>query len=163
MGDRSDRLAAEFEAAQRGLIDLVESLDDEQWRKVGANYPEQLNGEDEGRSVGVIAYHVAAGGPYIMGRIEATMRGEPLPPANFADANARQAEKHRDVTRDEVLRKLREDLPAIAASIRAIPDERLDEAVETAAGPMTPAQRIERVLIGHLRMHRGSIEAAIRS
>src|SRR5690348_11463116 len=113
MGERGERLAAQFEEAQRAMIELVESLDGEQWKKTGANYPQRMNEEDEDRSVGVIAYHVAAGGPYIMGRIEASLRGDPLPPPRFADANARQAEEHRDVTRDEVLQQLRADLPVI--------------------------------------------------
>jgi len=45
--------------------------------------------------------------------------------------------------------------------VRAIPDNQLDVQRETPAGPMSAAQRVERVLIGHMNQHKGSIEAAI--
>ena len=45
--------------------------------------------------------------------------------------------------------------------MRAIPEDQQDQERETPAGPMSVAQRLERVLIGHLKMHQGSIEAAV--
>jgi len=42
-----------------------------------------------------------------------------------------------------------------------MPDEKLDIARELPSGTMTVQQRIERVLIGHLQGHQGSIEATI--
>ena len=160
MGDRSDDLARRFEAAQQAFIDLLQSLPDEQWRKVGANYPQKLNDEDERRSVGVIAHHVAINGPFIMRRIEAAVSGRALPPVDdFRASNARHAEEQRDVGREEVLRVLGETKSQIAGDIRGIPDEKLEVPYETPVGPMTPVQRIERVLIGHIKMHQGSIEA----
>jgi hypothetical protein len=66
------------------------------------------------------------------------------------------------VTKDEVLRLLRASKPRISTAVRAIPDDQLDVQRNTPAGPMSAAQRVERVLIGHMKQHQGSIEAAIR-
>lgn len=49
----------------------------------------------------------------------------------------------------------------IAGAVRAIPDDQLDMVLETPVGPMSVQQRLERVLIGHLKGHQLSIEAAI--
>jgi hypothetical protein len=45
--------------------------------------------------------------------------------------------------------------------VRSIPDDQLDIERSTPAGPMSAAARVERVLIGHLKQHQGSIEGAI--
>jgi hypothetical protein len=159
---RSAKFAEDYEAAQDAFIRLVESLRDEQWELVGKNYPQRINEEDERRTVGVIAHHAAESGPFIMDRITKMSRGEKLaPPGNFKDVNATHAAEHRECTREEVLQILRESKPRIAAAVRAIPDDQLDQERETPAGPMSVAQRLERVLIGHLKMHQGSIEAAL--
>jgi hypothetical protein len=161
----------QFETALEEFIRLIESLTDEQWPRVGRNYPQRLNDEDENRPVGVIAHHVAISTDEIMGRIQAMVDGRPLPPPGssqlrqalqeVASENARHAADHAGVTKEEVLRLLREQQPWIAAALRAIPDDQLDQSSGTPVGPMSVAQRIERVLIGHMRMHQGSIEAAI--
>lgn len=158
---RSSRYAAQFEAAQDDFIRLVESLSDEQWRKVGRNFPERLNDEDEGRPVGVIADHVAQTQPLIVGRIESMLAGKVPTPVDFRAINARHAAEHAGVTQADVLARLRENKPKIAGSVRSIPDSQLDMMRETPVGPMSIAQRLERVLIGHIQAHAGSIKAAI--
>jgi hypothetical protein len=160
-GPRAAQYAAQFEAAQQEFISLVESLTDEQWRRVGRNYPQRFGDEDEGRMVGVIAHHVAISGPLIIDRIERMLDGRPLPQVDFRVSNAKHAEEHADVTREEVLTALRKTEPEIAAAVRAIPDSQLDESRDTPAGPMSVAMRLERVLVGHLKGHQGSIEAAL--
>jgi hypothetical protein len=159
--NRAAQYAAAFEAAQAEFIRLVESLADEQWRRLGRNFPQRLNDEDEQRSVGVIAHHVAMNTPWIMDRIQRMLEGRPLPPADFQVLNAQHAAEHSDVSKEEVLRLLREQKGVIAAAIRAIPDDQLDQSRDTPVGPMSVAQRLERVLIGHMKAHQGSIEAAI--
>lgn len=159
---RSAQYAAAFEAAQQDFIKLVESLSDQQWGRVGKNFPQRINEEDEGRPVGVIAHHVAVSGPYIVERTQLMAEGKPLPPPrDFREVNAEHAAEHANVSRDEVVRMLRETLPRIAAAVRAIPDDQLDQTRDTPAGPMSVAMRLERVLIGHIKIHQGSIEAAI--
>jgi hypothetical protein len=160
---RSARYASEFEAAQDEFIRLVESLSDADWRATGKNYPQRMNEEDEGRPVGVIAHHVATSGPFIIDRIQAMLEGRPMPPLDFRVANARHASEHANVTKDEVLRVLKDTRPQIATAVRAIPDDQLDQMRETPVGPWSVAQRLERVLVGHIKAHQGSIEAAIGS
>jgi DinB superfamily len=159
---RSAEFAYRFEAAQDEFIRLVESLNEEQWKRVGKNFPQRVNDEDEGRTAGVIAHHVATSGPFILERIKLMTEGKPLPaPGDFRELNARHAAENRNVTRDEVLKVLRDTKGPIAATVRAIPDDQLDQQRETPVGPMSVAQRLERVLIGHIKMHQGSIEAAL--
>ncbi len=158
---RSEQYAQQFEAAQDEFIRLVESLNDEQWQLTGKNFPQRINDEDEGRPVGVIAHHVATNGDYITQRIQTMLAGGPLAPINQRAMNSEHARSHAGVTRDEVLRLLRGSRSRIADAVRAIPDDQLDIERSTPAGPMSAAQRVERVLIGHLKQHQGSIEAAI--
>lgn len=158
---RSSRLAAEFEAVHDAFIRLVESLTEDQWHLVGVNHPKRMNDEDEGRPLGVIAHHVATSGDWIMNRIQGILEDRPLQPVDFREVNAKHADEHAEVTRKEVLSVLREGGPRLAAAVRAIPDEQLDQARGTPAGPMSIAQRVEMVLIGHIQAHQGSIETTI--
>jgi hypothetical protein len=160
--DRSDQYAQQFEAAQDEFIRLVESLNDEQWHLNGKNFPQRINDEDEGRPVAVIAHPVATNGDYITERIQTMLAGGPLAPINQREVNAEHARSHAGVTKDEVLRLLRASKGRIANAVRSIPDDQLDIERNTPVGPMSAAQRVERVLIGHLKQHQGSIEAAIK-
>ena len=160
-GPRVTRYADDWVAAHREFAQFVESLSDEQWHMAGKNFPEQINGEDESRSIGVIAHHVADTEPFIIDRIYLMLEGKPLPRVDFHDVNARHSASHSDVTRGDVLDLLRSNEQSIPPRVRAIPDEALDVEHQTPVGPATIAQRLERTLIGHLKMHEGSIRAAL--
>ena len=160
---RSGRLADQFEAALEGFIGKVESLSSEQWRMRGKNTPGmRINDEDEARPLGVIAHHVAVNQKVIMGRIQAVLHDAPTPPANFKEINKRHANEYADTTKADVVTLLRSSGSQIVTDLRAIPDEKLDVERELpSGGTMTVEQRIERVLIGHIQGHQGSIEATI--
>jgi len=159
---RSTRLADEFEAAQKSFIALVESLSDEQWRMPGVNTPvPRMNDEDESRTVGVIAHHVANTQPWIMGRIRAIIEDGPTPPVDFKVINAEHAIEHARATKAEVLAMLEENMRRICDEVRAIRDDLLDKERQLPTGTMTVGQRIGRVLIGHMGAHQASIEATI--
>ena len=159
---RSAGLADQFEAAQQSFINLVESLRDEQWRMRGVNTPElRQNDEDESRPVGVIAHHVASTQPWIMGRIRAIIEDGPTPRVDFKIINAEHAVEHASATKPEVLGLLRRNLHRITDEVRMIPDHMLDKERQLPTGVMTVQQRIERVLIGHMKAHQASIEATI--
>src|SRR5712691_10667152 len=137
---------------------LVESLTEEKWRIRGVNTPElRQNDEDESRPVGVIAHHVASTQPWIMSRIRAIIEDEPTPPVDFTIINA----EHAGATKAEVAGMLQQNLHRITAEVRAIPDHMLDKERQLPTGVMTVQQRIERVLIGHMKAHQASIEATI--
>ena len=159
---RSAGLADQFKAAQESFINLVESLTDEQWRMRGVNAPElRQNDEDESRPVGVIAHHVAATQPWIMGRIRAIIEDGPTPPVDFKIINAKHAVEHAGATKAEVVGMLQQNLHRITDEVRVIPDHMLDKERQLPTGVMTVQQRIERVLIGHMKAHQASIEATI--
>ncbi|MHB8588600.1 MAG: DinB family protein [Candidatus Dormibacteraceae bacterium] len=158
---RSALLADQYEAAHDEFVRLVESLDDNQWLLAGKNFPQRIDNEDEGRPLGVIAHHVATNGDWITERIQTMLVGGPLAPVNMRAINSEHARSHANVTKDEVLRLLRASRGRIANAVRAIPDDQLDIQRSTPAGPMSAAQRVEKVLIGHMKQHQGSIEAAI--
>ena len=159
---RSGRLADQFEAANENFIRAVEALTSDQWRMRGRNTPGmRINDEDEARPLGVIAHHVAVNQDVIMGRIQAVLHDAPTAPVDFKQVNAKHANEYADTTKAEVLSLMRKSGDQIAKDLRAIPDEKLDKARELPSGRMTVEQRIERVLIGHLQTHQGSIEATI--
>lgn len=159
---RSGRLADEFEAALESFIRVVESMTNEQWRMRGKNTPGQrINDEDEARPLGVIAHHVAVNQDVIMDRIQLVLHDQPTPQVDFKQVNAKHANEYADTTKAEVLALLRSSGEQIARDLRAIPDDKLDKARELPSGKMTVEQRIERVLIGHIQGHQGSIEATI--
>jgi hypothetical protein len=159
---RAGLLADRFEAAHEHFMQVVESLTPDQWRMRGRNTPGQrINDEDEARPVGVIAHHVAVNEKVIMGRIQAFLHDAAVPPLDIKQMNARHANEYADTTKAEVLSVLRNSGDQIVKDLRAISDEMLDKAQELPSGKMTVHQRIERVLIGHIQGHQGSIEATI--
>jgi hypothetical protein len=89
------------------------------------------------------------------------MRDQQAPPLDFKQINARHANEYADTTKAQVLTILHDSGDQIAKNLRSIPDEKLDIAQELPSGKMTVQQRIERVLIGHIQGHQGSIEATI--
>jgi DinB superfamily len=161
-GVTGEEYARRFEQEQQRLIDLIEPLTEAEWSKVGANYPQRMNDEDEQRPVGVIAHHVAVSCEAILDRIVAAADGRPpAPVSDFRASNADHARDNAGVTKEEVLELLRRQTSHVTARLRELDDQQLERTTETRVGPMTVAQRIERVLIGHVTMHRGSIEAAL--
>jgi hypothetical protein len=158
---RSAQLADQYESAHDEFFRLVESLNTDQWHLAGKNFPQRIDNEDEGRPLGVIAHHVATNGDWITERIQTMLVGGPLAPVNMREINSEHARSHANVTKDEVLRLLRASKGRIANAVRAIPDDQLDIQRSTPAGPMSAAERVEKVLIGHLKQHQGSIETAI--
>lgn len=159
---RAEDLAQRFETAAAAFGQLVESLSEQQWRMTGRNHPTiRVGDEDEGRPVGVIAYHTANSMRNQLGWVAQMARGEqPAPPDR--GANARQAVEKADVEKPEVLALLREQAPRVAAMIRGFGAAELDRRAQTIAGQMSVAETVERVVIGHVRWHQGSIEATIR-
>ena len=159
---RSGSLTDQFETTLRNFVRVVEPLNSEQWRMRGSNTPGmRINEEDEARPVGVIAHHVAVNLKVIMSRIETAMREQQAPALDFKQMNARHANEYTDTTKAQVLSLLEDSGRQIAGNLRSIPDEKLDIAQELPSGKMTAQQRIERVLIGHIQGHQGSIEATI--
>lgn len=157
----ADALVARFDRAVDDFRALVERLDENQWTRGGVNAPgPRIFPEDEDRPVGVIAWHVAAWLPRHTDLMRARLSGEqPMVDANAI--NAEEASEHAGVGRPEVLERLAAEAPRVHAFIAGIADEELERSWETRVGRMDLRTAIERVLIGHVDMHRASIEATI--
>lgn len=154
MASRAESLARQFEETNAAVIRTVEGLSEAQWR---------MPCPHEGRTVVVVAYHVALSHAPILDAIQTLAAGQPLPPVTMAmiDArNAQEAEQHAACTRAETSDLLRRNGQAAAAALRALSDEQLAR-TGTLLGQETSARQIaEGILIGHPRQHLASIQAA---
>jgi uncharacterized damage-inducible protein DinB len=152
MSERARSLADEFERANNELIGTVEGISDGNWRAKTAV---------EGWTVGVVAHHVAEGHKAIAALVHRIATGQPvaLDMAALDRANAEHARQHANCTKPETLALLRQHGAKAAETVRDLSDAQLDR-VGGSMG-MTAAQVIERILIGHVREHRGSIRAAL--
>ena len=155
MSERARHLAQQFEQANHALIATVDRLSDDQWR---AKTP------GDGRSVGVVAHHVAEGHKGIAGLAGAIAHGQPVPPLTMDmihQGNATHAAQHAHCTKAETLALLRQNGAAAAATVRGLGETELDRTATLPLGTMSASQVIERILIGHVHDHHGSIQKAI--
>jgi hypothetical protein len=76
--------------------------------------------------------------------------------------NAEHAKQFANCTRDETLVLLRKNAAGAASTVRGLSDDQLDRSAPLLGGPpMTAQQVIERVLIGHVQEHHGSIRTTL--
>jgi uncharacterized damage-inducible protein DinB len=147
---RAVELERRFAAANGDVIAFVQGLTDDDWCAPC---------EREGRSVGQVVEHIAAGHLIIGGIVEAMALGSPLPvaarrtQATGARYNARQAARFADRSRKDGLRSLRRNGGIVARFLASLTDEQLDRAIDTAEGPITTRDEIEHGLIGHALGH----------
>lgn len=150
---RAERLASAFERVNTEVAAAVAGCTDADWQRPCLS---------EGRSVAVVAYHIANGYAFARDVAEASAAGTDLPPhigrnaEQAAHINAIQAEEQANCTRAEVLALLDRNATAVAAFIRGLTDAQLDRAPGFPLGATTQAI-IERVVIGHARGHLGKI------
>ena len=125
--------------------------------------------EDEGRSVGVLAHHIAGGYRAEMEGMEAVLRGQPLPPIyqsreNLNRFNARYAQEHAQCTKAETLELLRRHGAEMARFIRTLSAEDLQRSAPfPLAGDVTWSiqQWLEYVVVPHPQGHLKSIRAVL--
>jgi uncharacterized damage-inducible protein DinB len=156
MGQKSQALAEQFEQANRQMTATIERCSDAQWKTKtsGETWP-----------VGVVAHHVAQSHEGISGLVHMIATGQQLPPMTMDminQGNAEHAKKFANVTREETLALLKKNGAAAASAVRGLSDEQLDRSAPVLGGsPMTAQQVIERILIGHVKEHHGSIQAVV--
>jgi hypothetical protein len=155
MSERARTLAHQLEQANHALIATIEGLTDAQWH---AKTP------GDGRSVGVVAHHVATSHKTVAGLATAIAHGQTVPPITMEmihQGNAAHAAQHANCTKAETLALLRQNGAAAVATVRGFGDAELDRTVTLPIGPMSVAQVVERVLTGHAQQHHGTIKQAI--
>ncbi len=158
MSERASALAATFEQANDAVISAVEGCTEDQLRNV-------CNGE--GWSVAVAAHHIATAHASFAELLRQVANGRDVPAITMEmidAANARHAEEHASIGRNEILTALRTNGAAAAATIRDLSDEQLNRTapISFAGGaPWSAADIIERTLVGHALGHGQSIREAV--
>lgn len=158
MATQAEALAAEVAGANEALIDAVRQCSDEDWRRHSAS---------EGRSVGVLAHHVALAYGPIAGMAQAVADGQAprLPSQDQLDEmNAHHAAEAAHVGREETADLLRRNGTAAATLVRGLSDAQLARTFTGFGGQeWTVAQFIESAVVGHPRQHLASIQDALGS
>ncbi|MGD9892528.1 MAG: DinB family protein [Dehalococcoidia bacterium] len=157
MSTRSQTLAEQFDQANTAAIAAIESFSDAQWRATS---------RDEGWPVGFVAWHIGDAPFIVMDLVTIVANGRQLPPMTaeqLDEINAQKLAAHAGAGKTETIDQLRRNGATIAAGIHALSDEQLDR---TAALPMvggrslSAQQLIEAGIIGHIRGHLASMQAA---
>lgn len=154
---RAAELAAALDATNLELIQLVRGCSDEQWRTLA-------NDEGDGRSVGVIAHHVAHGHLDTIEWMETALRGEPIEAtlAIQAELNARHAETYHDVERDVTAALLEENGRRLRERIERLTDEELARAGHhVGAGRDMTVEAFAALGQRHVAGHLGTIRKAL--
>jgi uncharacterized damage-inducible protein DinB len=156
-------LSRRFATANEAAIAFVQTLSDDEWRSPCAR---------EGRTVGQVVEHIAAGHLVIGGIVEAMAFGRPLPVAARRTAqtgarfNARQAAGFAGHSRQQGLRALRRNGRVIERFLATLTDEQLARPIDTIGGPVTTEQEIQDGLFRHLSVHfeavRESVEGTVQ-
>jgi len=116
---QQETAARELEAAARELEDFIRECPDEAWTKASPN---------DGRTVGSIAYHCAAGNDVALGWICQVLARRPvLETADSHNAhNAAEAQRSAGVSKDEVSTALARTTELAAHFVRSMTDEELE-------------------------------------
>jgi len=143
MSKRAIDLADRFKAFNNELIAFVKNCSDEDWRRVcpGEQWP-----------VGVVARHIAASHYGALSLAKMMVAGENLPELTegvIDQLNSKHAERHRNCTKDEVLKTLRENGTSVAEYVAGLGDTDLDRTghIAAAGGDMTTEQLIANIII----------------
>src|SRR5580765_2880065 len=128
MSERAQTLAQQLEQANHDLIRTIEGLTDAQWH---AKTP------GDGRSVGVVAHHVATSHKAVAGLAKAIAHGQSVPNITMDMIHQGNAAQHAHCTKAETLALLRQHGAAAVATVRAFGDGELDRTVTFPMGTLT--------------------------
>jgi hypothetical protein len=159
---KSEALAGDLESAYSEFADYAEGLSPEEWQAIAANHPEITAGEDEERSVGVVAHHLGDSLPLLVERAFMLASGEPIEamgPGEVDAVNRRHAAANPAPDQVETLAMLRDNAQRAAALVRSLSDEQLERPGQGEMSRWTAERLIRRVVIGHVTWHEGSIKA----
>ncbi|HEX3721223.1 MAG TPA: DinB family protein [Nitrolancea sp.] len=157
MSEQAAQYADSLDAVNRDFIEVVSNCSDEQWKQTSTS---------EGWSVGVIAHHAAEGHASFNQFLPVITSGsDNIPPVTLDminAGNAQHAEKYASVGRPETLELLQQNGEILAQSLRGLSDEQLATTTKLFGGnPMTVAQIVEHVYVGHPAQHLASIRATL--
>lgn len=159
MAAKGEELATEFEKENASFIEFVGALTPEQWK---AECP------GEGWTVGVVAHHIADDHRFLGDLVNTIANGGTVPvlTADYINSlNAGHAERAADCTPEETIEVAREHGARAAEIFRSLSDEQLAHTavMPVAGGEVSAVVVSEMIVIGHIGMHRSSIEEVIAS
>ena len=117
----------------------------------------------DGRTVGVVAHHVASGHATIGGLVQGFAAGMPAPgitPEMIDGRNAEHAQQYANCSKQETAELLDRNGAAATAIVRRLTDEQLARTGTIFGSDWTTEQVVERILIGHPQGHLAAIRAA---
>jgi hypothetical protein len=152
---RAKTLANQFDGLNREVMAFVETCPAALWQQPCHN---------DGRSVAVVAYHIASSHDMIAKLVGLVAQAQPLPALTMDalhQANAQQAKQFANCTQAEVLDLLRTNGAEATTLVNELSDEQLDRSayISLFAANMNTQQVIESVLIGHASGHLANLQA----
>jgi hypothetical protein len=149
VGEPAQALVSRFQDFVDAFGAYVGGLSEAQWQTLVPN---------EGRTVGVVAHHVASA---FVGAAQGAFmlslgRSITVTTESIDQGNARHAEQNAAVTKQDVLALLRKNSTAAAAVIARLSDAQLEKSgtvVQYGGKTMTAGEFAERAMIGHLQDH----------
>lgn len=155
-------LAEQFQAATKDFADYAAGLTPEQWRTPCGNHPTiRVGDEDENRPVGTVVHHCAVATLRQLNRLRGTVAGEePIMPPSHG-FNAEHARLNQDPDQSATIGLLRENSAAVVEFLAALSPDDLARTGKTMLGEIPVSEQVEKILIGHIRWHRGSIQATL--
>lgn len=157
---RSNDLATRLEAGAEALGRYAEGLTEAEWN---------LPIPHDGRTVGLVVYHVAAMYPLEIQLAQTLAAGNAIQGVTWDDVhrlNADFARANPTVDRATALAALRTDSAAAAAALRALTDEQLDRAAPIslyADAPLTCQFFLEDHALRHSYHHLAKIRATVEA
>jgi hypothetical protein len=159
MKTRAERLSERIEQGFETLAKYAESLSESQWNTV---IP------PDGRRAGVIIHHVASVYPievHLAKEVASGKAVEGITWAVVAEMNAKHAQDHSTVSKEETIDLLRRNGRAAAEAVRVFMDAELDYAAGVslnAGAPLTAQFLIEDHALRHSWHHLAKIKAGLK-
>ncbi len=159
MNTRAQTLAERVERGANELIAFVEGCSLAEW---------QTPVPGDGRTVGVLAHHVASAYPVEMDLVAQLASGEAISGVSWEmvdQMNAEHAQAQANCTREETLGLLRQNSASAANGIRQLSDEQLDKAAPVSLNwdaPLTTQYFIEEHPISHPFRHLMDMRTAVK-
>jgi hypothetical protein len=157
---RAFAVAERVEDGVRALIAFAKVLSETQW---------QTRIPRDGRTIGVVVYHVASVYPLEIQLVQRLAAGHPVTGMTADDVNegnATHAEMFAAVTKEVALSLLRYNAAAAATAIRALSDEQLDRAAPVSLygdAPVTCQFLLEDRVLRHSYHHLARIRMALKA
>ncbi len=148
-------LTEQFATLNQNIITFVERCPDRLWRSNCAN---------DGRSVAVVAHHIANSHEPIAQLAMLIATGQPIPALSYAmfdHANAQHAIESADCTQNEVSMLLHDKGTNVATLLSKLTPDQLVQSgfITWANATMSVQEVIEHILIAHALAHFATVEA----